>query len=89
MLRTEGPSQQKTIWPWVRYSWEPPQPLRVKQYNKWIIKNKVGELLDLSNPMYKPGLHPLGVCTSHDFKNPKEFEDFIQDRAVIGTVLER
>jgi len=39
--------------------------------------------------MYKPGLHPLGVCTSHDFKNPKEFEDFIQDRAVIGTVLER
>lgn len=89
LLRTEGPSQQKTIWPWVRYSWEPPQPLRVKQYNKWIIKNKVGELLDLSNPMYKPGLHPLGVCTSHDFKNPKEFENFIQDRAVIGTVLER
>ena len=60
-----------------------------KKNNKWIIKNKVGKIVDLSNPMYKPGLHPLGVCTSHDFTNAKQFEDFIQDRAVVGTVLER
>jgi hypothetical protein len=70
-------SPQWELKPWVSYLWtnrDRESADKFKQeYENWLTKNNVANYIDLSNPKYTPGRHPLGECISHDFQNPQEF----------------
>ena len=88
LLHSKGITQQTMCRPWVRYEWTPSNPIVLEKYNEWIVNNNVKDYYDLSLPVMKPGLHPLGKCISHDFKSPKEFNDFIKDTPkIVGAKL--
>jgi|TARA_R110001592_G_scaffold132997_3_gene347971 hypothetical protein len=70
-------SQQTELNPWVQFDWfsctEAEWQEQMELYNAWINENKVGDYLELANPMYTPGRHQLGECISHSFVHPEEF----------------
>ena len=89
LLHSNGVTQQTICRPWVRYNWLPGDPNILEKYNEWIINNNVKKYYDLSAPVMKPGLHPLGKCISHNFETPEEFRDYIKDTPkIVGAELE-
>jgi hypothetical protein len=78
LVKSGKVSQQIDYHPWVQYDWVDYSighyhEAAEQRYNDWIEKNNISEYIDLSDPKYTPGRHPLGHCISHDIPDAKSF----------------
>ncbi len=81
LVQSKMVSPQWELKPWVSYLWtnrDRESAARFKQeYENWLQRNNAAEYIDLSDPKYTPGRHPLGECISHSFQSPQDFIDAI------------
>jgi|LauGreDrversion4_2_1035121.scaffolds.fasta_scaffold197392_2 hypothetical protein len=81
LVQSNMVSPQWELKPWVSYLWsdrnkESSDDFR-QEYENWLSKNNVSDYIDLTDPKYTPGRHPLGECISHTFQCPQDFIDAI------------
>lgn len=79
-------SQQITYNTWVHYNWETRDHKKsLDTYNKWIAENNIKDNIDLSQPKFTPGRHPLSneLISHPDMKDPKIFYNNIVKRTPI------